>query len=83
MFMLKYFAEGLLTVIFLFSFIFLVVGNMSLFKSWIKDFEKKKRMRPQYYYLKFWGDSGEYTKEELEELHHKLEQFEKENNTNC
>jgi len=32
--------------------------------------------------LKFWGDPGEHTKEELVELHHMLEQFEKEHNTN-
>jgi len=43
MFMLKFFAEGLLAVCFIFSFIFLVVGNMSLLRSWVKDFEKKKK----------------------------------------
>lgn len=45
---------------------------------WVKDFEKKGEKGAQYFYLKFWGYPGEYSKEELNELHQKLEQFEEE-----
>lgn len=76
--MFKNFVEELLTVYTILSFIFLVVGNMYLFRSWIKDFKKKKRIGAQYFYLKFWDDPRDYAKEELEELHQMLEQFEKE-----
>lgn len=46
----------------------------------VKDFEKKGEMGAQYFYLKFWGYPGEHShsKEEMNELHQKLEQFEEE-----
>lgn len=78
MLILKFFAEGLLTVSISLCIIFLVVGNMYMLWFWVKDFEKKGEKGAQYFYLKFWGYPGEYSKEELNELHQKLEQFEEE-----
>ncbi len=80
--MLKGFADGLLIVYITLVFIFLVAGNMYMFGSWFKGFEKRKKMGAQYDYLKFWGEPEEYTREELEELHQMLEQFEKDHDKN-
>lgn len=80
--MLKIFAEGLLIVYIFFCLIFLVAGNICVFWSWVKEGEKRRRMGVQYYYLKFWGNPGEYSKEELEKLHQMLERYEKEYNEN-
>lgn len=81
--MMKIFAEGLLTVYIIFCLILMVAGNIYVFWSWVKDFEKKRKMGAQYFYLKFWGEQGEHSKEELDELHQMLERFEKEHNGNC
>jgi len=81
--MLKSFVEGLLIVYFALVFIFLIAGNMCIFGSWLKGFEKRKKVGAQYDYLKFWGEPETFTGEELEELHQMLEQFEKKHDRNC
>lgn len=78
--MLRIFAEGLLSVYLICCFIFLVVGNIFMSWSWIKNFEKRRRWGPQYYYLEIWGALEEHSEEELRELRRILEQYEKEQN---
>ncbi len=81
--MLKIFAEGLLTIYIVFCILFLVVGNVYTFWAWVKDFDKRRRMGAQCFYLKFWGHPVGYSEKELEKLKLILEQFEKEHNGTC
>lgn len=81
--MLKIFAEGLLIIYIAFCILFLVAGNMYTFWVWVKDFDKRKRIGAQYFYLKFWGYPVEYSEKEMEKLKLILEQFEKEHDGTC
>ncbi len=75
--MLKFVVDGIISSSIILLVVFLVLGNIMRFVWWMKQREKRKSMGIQYYYLDFWGkEIYEYTNAEIENLHHKLQQFE-------
>jgi len=75
--MLKNFFDGLLSIFIILSFAFLVIGNIARFVYWVKC-RKTCAGADIHYYSDFWNNEWgtECTKEEIEELHQIIKQFE-------
>lgn len=75
--MIKTFFDGLLSIYIIFSFVLLAVGNIARFVWWIKSLKIRKSIGMQYLYLDFWENEWgtECTKEEIEQLHQIIRQF--------